>query len=384
VQRAALDGRPLSFASVMATGIVSIDATERGVSALAGALLVIAISVYLALLALAGMRFRRRRTAPDWWPGLRFRPFTFVAATSVLGTRLAIAGAAGVAAGLLAVGLGSWVAISSRLGSSLADRERRDPRSLLTGSTFLTVVAVQSLATLCATLAVRWQSEALAFVAVCLWLAGACLYLVLVTLLAARLIFLSFPARRPRPDSWIVMGALAITTLAGSELAAAGGTGASISTLRPSILAVTVAAWAGASLLIAPLFAAELRGAWGARPGMGYDQERWATVFPLAMYATASSSLAAVNGPSALAVIGVVFFVVALCAWTALAGAAALASVGCIDTADGLARRGEEGLGQRRSILTPSRDQHRRSRRWRQRQEDDARAVEAPHRSRKR
>ncbi len=385
MQRAARDGRPLSFSSVMATGILSIDAAERGIPALAAALLVIAISAYLALISLAGMRsLGRPRIAPDRWRRSEFRPLTFVAATAVLGTRLVTGGASGIAIGLLAVGLVSWIAISCRLGASLAGRERLDPQSLLTGSTFLTVVAVQSLATLCVALAVRWQSEPLAFVAVCLWLAGASFYPVLVTLLAARLIFLPFPARAPRPDSWIVMGALAITTLAGGELAAAGGIGAWMSALRPFIVGLTVAAWAGASLLIAPLLALELRGALRARPRLTYDPERWATVFPLARYAVASSSLARIGGPPALAGVGAIFFAVALGAWATVAAAGALASAGRIDTARGVARRGEEGLGQWRWILAPSCDQHRRSRRRRQRQEDDARAVEASHRTRER
>jgi tellurite resistance protein TehA-like permease len=304
----------------MATGILSIDAGEEGVRLLSTALFVIAVAGYAGLVAIAAVRLYRSPYGTwDWLhaPEKGFGSLTFVAASGVLGARLVFEGqhAPSIALGLWMASAASWLALSYGLGATLIARSSVDPRRALTGTTFLTVVATQSLAGLSALLASQLQSDALALAAVSLWLLGAGLYAVLLTLLVARLIYLPFPASDFRPDSWVIMGALAITALAGTDLSSATSPGALLSELHPFILGLTVAAWASATFLIPLLLGGELWKVTKARPGRRYEPARWATVFPLGMYATASSMLGGVVGAAGLRVVGGIFFGIALAAW---------------------------------------------------------------------
>jgi hypothetical protein len=131
------------------------------------------------------------------------RTFAVVAATAVIGSTFAQAGQGIPAIVLWVLAFTLWLLL---LGLRPTIGNAR-------GSSLLVVVATESLAVLAALLATRWGSAFLA-VAVGGWLLGLALY-PLVIVIIARAIRRS---RRFDPDLWIVMGALAIATLAGSEL----------------------------------------------------------------------------------------------------------------------------------------------------------------------
>ncbi len=112
------------------------------------------------------------------------------------------------------------------------------------------------------------------------------------------------------PDTWILMGGLAIATLAGDNihsLAAAW--------LAGPLLVVTVVTWVVATLWIPPLIYFGLHRI-GQRPDMlHFAGVWWALVFPLGMYAAASYTMAAELGQRSLITVSLVFFWDALAAW---------------------------------------------------------------------
>ena len=92
-------------------------------------------------------------------------------------------------------------------------------------------------------------------------------------------------------DQWVAGGALAITALACAEVGGAA-TGALHTTLDHAALVVWVTAIAWLPVLVA----GELRG-----PRRGFDLRRWATVFPVGMYAVCSFLVARVDGVGSIA-----------------------------------------------------------------------------------
>ena len=112
------------------------------------------------------------------------------------------------------------------------------------------------------------------------------------------------------PDTWILMGGLAIATLAGDG----------IHSLAPAWLAgpvraVTVVTWVAATLWIPPLIYFGLHRI-SQRPDMlHFAGVWWAFVFPLGMYSAASYAMAAEIAAPSLATVSLVFFWDALAAW---------------------------------------------------------------------
>jgi hypothetical protein len=149
-----------------------------------------------------------------------------------------------VAFALLVLAASSWLALLPRRRGG----ERAD------GGWFLIVVGTESLAVLASLLAQRWGEQFLDAALAC-WLLGVCLYPAVAAAIGAEL------HHRPRfgPDLWITMGALAIATLAGTEILLAGRTLHALDPLRGWLRGSNLVTWALASAWILPLAAAELR-----------------------------------------------------------------------------------------------------------------------------
>ncbi|MDQ2670511.1 MAG: tellurite resistance protein permease, partial [Gemmatimonadota bacterium] len=121
---------PGYFALVMGTGIVSIGLADHGWDVLSLILLAIDIVSYVLLVVLVVIRAIRHRDAlrADFEdPAKAFAFFTFVAASCVLGSRLAVAGEHGVAAALLVLGSAAWLVLGYLIPwTALLLRENKD------------------------------------------------------------------------------------------------------------------------------------------------------------------------------------------------------------------------------------------------------------------
>ncbi len=84
-------------------------------------------------------------------------------------------------------------------------------------------------------------------------------------------------------EIWIAGGALAVSALACGELILADDALGVLRGAREALVSVDLALWIAAIAWLPLLVAAELR-----RPRLRYHPARWATVFPVGMYAACS------------------------------------------------------------------------------------------------
>lgn len=316
---------PASFAFVMATGIVSVGLHLEGVGWASNALLWVA-GVGFALLLLATAL--RSRLAPQAAhadlrdPSRAFGYFTLVAAANVLGVRLEIAGAA--AAGVVLLGLATlaWIVLGYLVPWRVVEQaDGADLTDAVDGGWFVWVVASQSVSVLAATLQPHVSGtprDLLALLAVLSWGTGLALYLVTGTALVVRVLRHGISAEHLGPAFWVVMGALAISTLAASRLLtmASNSIGDAI---HPLAAGVGLTLWAFAAWLVLPLGA---MGWWRhvrRRVRLSCSTALWAMVFPLGMVSVASMALGGADGVPAIDAVGRAFLWVAVTAWVLVA-----------------------------------------------------------------
>jgi len=317
---------PGYFALVMATGIVSIAGHLLGWPRTARALLFVNLAAYtvLATLTLARLVLFPRRLAADFADHARGSGyFTTVAGTSVLGSQcLLIAGWRGAAEALLVAGLALWAVVMYAFFASVIVREVKPTLEQgINGAWLLATVATQSVALLALALGdpFGWPAATVAFGALVFFFIGCMLYLAIITLIFYRFTFLPLATATLTPPYWISMGAVAITTLAGSSLLLARGRSPLLDELTPFLKGFTLFFWAAGTWWI-PLLV--LLGVWRhviRRHPLAYDPQYWGMVFPLGMYAAATFRLSQALPFEPLAYVARAFFAVAVGSWIATA-----------------------------------------------------------------
>lgn len=316
---------PAYFAFVMATGIVSIAAHLTGIEWLALSLFWVNLPAYAILWILTLIRFLRFRSAfladlSDHARGVGF--FTMIAGTCVLGSQCIIlfnAIAAGMVLGCIGVFL--WLVLTYSIFTLLTVKHDKPPLNLgINGGWLVTVVATQAISILGSQLASHVGSyiEPLLFFALVMWLGGGMLYIWLISLIFYRYTFLPMEPGDLAPPYWINMGAVAISTLAGTFLIGQQAHSPLLASLMPFLKGMTLLFWATATWWIPMLVTL---GVWRhlyRRFPVRYDPLYWGAVFPLGMYTACTYRLAASVDTPFLRTIAEYFIYVAVAAWSAV------------------------------------------------------------------
>jgi tellurite resistance protein TehA-like permease len=317
---------PAYFAMAMATGIVSIAAHLVGFRWIALVLFCLNIPIYVVLWCLTLLRLIRYPAAvaadmTSHGRGVGF--FTTVAATCVLGSQFIVIGQRPrIAVGLWVLGILLWATLTYSIFAALTIRRSKPPLSVgIHGGWLVAVVAAQSVAVLGAQLAPSLPTSVIQmrvlFFALTMWLGGGMLYVWIIGLIFYRYTFFEMKPSDMSPPYWINMGAVAISTLAGTMLIAAAPIAPLLTDMLPFIKGVTLAFWATATWWIPMLV---ILGVWRhlyRRFPLRYDPLFWGAVFPLGMYTACTFRLAGVLNLDFLRPVSHAFIYIALAAWLA-------------------------------------------------------------------
>ena len=289
---------PDVFAAVMATGIVSIAADDHGFGWISTGLAVLAVIALPVLAVLVATAWKRQPYDLDD-PDVAIRLFTYAAACSVLGARFAehrvllwvLAGMA----------LQAWLTLAPVVVRRMWRHRWTGLRARAHGAWELASVATSGMAIVCADLRIL-------LMALLFWLLAIAVYAVMTSLIVWRTVHERLDRGGFEPDSWILMGALAIATLAGDHIHRAWPVAV--------VEAVTVVTWVLATAWIPPLVyfvSVRIR-----RARLYVVGVWWAMVFPLGMYSAATYAMAGETGVAALRTVSLVFLWIALAAWLAV------------------------------------------------------------------
>ena len=322
---------PGCFALVMATGIISNAFFLQGRRAVSDALFAANLVAYFCLVAITLLRAARcwRALRTDLLdPRLVFSFFTIVAGTDVFGMGFNLRGFGETAALMWTAALILWFGLTYLGFGVLTFFNTAHHANIVHGGWLIAIVGTESLVILGTVVAPRLGALGPStFVLVhMLWGVGLGLYAIFITLFAHRIFFVDVAPDDLTPTLWVVMGAAAIATNAGSALILSDTGIPFLAAMRPFIGGVTLILWAWATWWIPLLI---LFGIWKhavRRVPLAYTPMLWSVVFPLGMYALASLRLSRAADFPPLHAISRAMVWIALVAWIATAAGLVLAS----------------------------------------------------------
>jgi len=334
---------PAYFGLVMSTGIVSIAFLELGVEAVSWPLAAFNVVCYALLVGLFGLKvmlFPSRIVADLRSRDRHWGTLTFIVGTNTVGAQFVLFfGMTGVATSLwLTTVVATPCLLYYLFATEFIGARKTAVSKRVDGAFLLVIVCMQSLAVLGGLLSVELPGYAgdIVLLSMGYFGAGYVLYFVVVTVVTYRLLDGSVRPEDWTGPYWIVMGAAAITTLAGATLGPRlEGIGA-WEPYAPVILGVTFLAWAIASWWIPLLLVLDVwrfftggiedrppvwvalvpwsRLAFGRRLHE-YTPTAWGRVFPMGMYTACTLNLAGVRTFNALRVVPEVWGWFALFVW---------------------------------------------------------------------
>lgn len=313
---------PAYFALVMSTGIVSVaaflfDFTEAGLL-----LLYFNIIAYVILWIFFILRllFFYPAFIKDLSDHARSAGFlTIVAGTNVLGGQLIIVGQ-NYQAALFLFYLGSllWILLIYFFFVQITVKQEKPTlEEGMNGIWLLMVVATQSISALATLLSdyLPFPKEGILFISLMMFLLGCMLYIIIITLIFYRLTFFKLQAEEFAPPYWINMGAVAITTLAGSLLILNGHQWSFLITLLPFLEGFTLLFWATATWWIPIIIILMIWRHFYKYIPIVYHPQYWGMVFPLGMYTVCSYRMAEALNFTFIYPISTVFMYIGLFAW---------------------------------------------------------------------
>lgn len=311
------------FAMVMATGALSIGSALLGMFRVAYTLLIINIFAYviLWLLTITRLIYFSSKILHDITnhvkgPGY----FTMIAGTSVIGSQLIVVGDyPRVSMYLFIFAVILWFMIMYSFFTAVSIRKNKPSLANgINGGWLIAVVATQSvsiLGTLLAPYVSNEHQRVLLFYALSTYFLGCMLYLIINTLIFYRFTFVELPFDMLTPPYWINMGAVAITTLAGSNLILKADLWHLLEYMSPFLKGFTLFFWTMGTWWI-PLLVILTIWRHGVKHfPLSYDPQFWAIVFPLAMYTTSTYKLSRALELSFLFVIPRVMVFIAMTVW---------------------------------------------------------------------
>lgn len=315
---------PSYFAIVMSTGIISISCFLLEMKLLSLILFWLNILFYVTIWFFTILRFLFNREQflidlVDHGKGPGF--FTIIAGSCILGGQfIIIYKEYSISLFLWILSLIFWIILNYSIFTGLTIKENKPSLDQgISGSWLLAVVATQSIAVLSVLIAnhiEQPQKLQLNFLALCMWLWGGMLYIWMISLIFYRYTFFRFSPDDLSPPYWINMGAMAISTLAGSLLITSTDHAPFLQSILPFLKGFTIFYWVTGTWWIPMLFILAYWRHIIKRFPLKYDPLYWGAVFPLGMYTACTFYMAKSIKMDFLDKVPEYFIYIALFAWS--------------------------------------------------------------------